>query len=150
MTLKFKAFKPAKLDADVFKSAFMDAARDMAGEVEGDFQKELDAAEFRHAVPFEEIVSSSGNTIKIEVKTNDLGFKYYDQGNGGPSRIIRPTQSNVLHWVDKTGEDVFRKFVHGYKGRFVVAKIEGLWQKKSLVLFQDAMHSAVQRSGQAI
>jgi hypothetical protein len=79
MTLSFKVYRPEKLDAAVFKDAFMDAAKEMASEVEQDFQAALDEAEFRHVVPFEQSVTSSGSTVKIEVKTNDLGFKYYDK-----------------------------------------------------------------------
>lgn len=148
MSIKFKVVKPKLLDPNIFRREFMDAAKDMAADVHNDFDDIT--AEFRHAVPFDESVSVSGETIKISVMTDDLGFKYYDQGNGGPNTIIRPLRSRYLHWIDKSGEDVFRKSVHGYSGRFAVQKLEKLWAEKAPIYFERAMQTAAHNSGSSL
>ena len=149
MTLKFKVIKPVALNPAVFKSAFMEAAKEMAEKVHEDFDEEIDF--FRHEVPFEESVSESNQGVTVSVMTADLGFKYYDMGNGGPNRIIRPVRARALHWIDKdTGEDVFRKSVHGYDGRHAVEKIEKMWAEKAPVLFELAMSNAAKESGHAL
>ena len=127
--IKFKTLKPEKLDAGAFHSAFVETAQKMAHDVHADF--DTTTSDFRHKVDWEENVKTSGTGLEISVLTGDVGFYYFDQGNGGPARIIRPKKSKVLHFVSKeTGEDVFTKFVHGYNGRKVVRAVESKWKTK--------------------
>lgn len=148
MTLKFKIIRPKALNENVFQQAFSDATKQMAKEVHADFDEIT--ASWRHAVPFEETISETARETTVSVLTDDLGFKYYDQGNGGPGRIITPTRAKALHWVDKSGQDVFRKSVRGYDGRKAVEKIEKMWAEKAPVLFELAMQKAAKESGNAI
>jgi len=149
MTITFKVIAPKKLDSKVFEKAFMDASKEMAGEVHKDFNAVTE--KWHDTIAFEEKVVETSQGIEVSVMTSDKIFKYYDQGNGGPQRIIRPTHSSVLHWVDKnTGEEFFRKWVHGYEGRKAVDKIEKIWLKKAPILFNKAMAEAVSKSGHKI
>lgn len=148
MSLRFKVFKPPKLEVGIFRREFLSAAEDMAADVHADFDDVT--SEFRHAVPFDESVTTTGETIKVSVMTDDLGFKYYDQGNGGPDQVIRPVHAKALRWIDKSGEVIFRKSVHGYSGREAVAKLEKLWAEKAPVYFERAMQDAVKASGHSM
>lgn len=148
MSVRFKVFKPAMLQASVFQDAFVDSAKQMASDVHDDFDAITE--NWRHAVPFEETVNKGNGAINISVMTDDLGFKYYDQGNGGPGAIIRPVNAKALHWINKEGQDVFRKYVHGYEGKFAVQRLEKLWADKAPVYFQVAMREAAKNSGNSI
>ena len=147
--MKIKVIKPKALNVSAFRDAFGAAAKDVAQDMHADF--DAVTADWRHAVPFEETVKEGGDTIIVSVKTADLGFRYYDLGNGGPGQIIRPVRAKALHWIDKqTGEDVFRKSVHGYDGRHAVEKIRQMQIEKIPVIFEKAMSKAVKASGHAI
>jgi len=148
MTLKFKVIKPSSLNPALFKAAIVDAANEMTKQVHRDFDEEISF--FRHGVTFDESVSENSNGVTASVLTADLGFKYYDQGNGGPDRVIRPVRAKALHWIDKGGADVFRKSVHGYDGRHAVDKIEKMWAEKAPVLFTLYVSSAAKESGHAL
>jgi hypothetical protein len=148
MSLKFKVIKPKTLEAGIFRSQFLKAAEDMAADVHADFDDVT--SEFRHNVPFSEDVKATGDTITVSVMTDDLGFKYYDQGNGGPDAVIRPVNAKALRWIDKSGEVIFRKSVHGYSGRKAVERLEQLWADKAPVYFERAMQQAARNSGFAL
>lgn len=149
MTLKLKVIKPKALNPSVFNDAFREAAKDVAQDMHADF--DAVTADWRHQVPFEEKVDEANGNIVVSVKTADLGFRYYDLGNGGPGEIIRPVRAKALHWIDKqTGEDVFRKSVRGYDGRHAVEKIKQMQAEKIPLVFERAMSKAVKESGHAI
>ena len=142
MTIKFNVTRPRQIDPRAFRAAFLDASRKVAKEIHSDL--DLTTNDFRHEVKFTEEVKETGNGIVISVKTDDLGYKYFDQGNGGPSRIIRPVRAKVLHFISKeTGEDVFTKYVHGYNGRHVVQAVESKWTEQIPEYFDRALGATV-------
>lgn len=148
MAVTFKTIRPKGIKKEVFTKQFVEAAEMMASDVHYDF--DLITARWKNPPAFDEKVKETPKAIELSVLTGDMVFKYYDQGNGGPTRIIKPVRAQALHWVDKSGEDVFRKWVHGYAGRHAVDKVEKDWLKKAPKYFEDAMGKAVLKSGHAI
>lgn len=148
MTVRFRVFAPKTIPAGLFNEKFVEAAKGMGKEVHADFDEVT--KNWKNQPEFEEDVQDTGRAIQLTVLTSDMVFRYYDQGNGGPERIIRPVNSKVLHWVDPVEGDVFVAYVHGYEGRHAVEKIEKDWAEKAPPFFEKAMAQAVKESGQAI
>jgi hypothetical protein len=149
MAVTFKTIRPKGIKKEVFQKSFDQAAQDMAVEVEYEF---FEATSWFKKVPkFVSDIKRTQRSITITTTTESIPFKYYDLGNGGPTRIIRPTRKKALHWVDnKTGEDVFRKWVHGYKGFEVSKKIYNKWNKRIAKYFDWYLKEAIKESGHAL
>jgi hypothetical protein len=145
---KFKTIIPKLLPEKVFQSAFENASREMERDVKGAF---ADATAFFKTPPvWRGYVRIDNNGTYISVGTQSIAFKYYDEGNGGPTRIIRPVRASVLHWVDPNGEDVFVKWVHGYEGKKVSESITAIWQGLMPDYFDKHLQVAIKESGHAI
>ncbi len=146
---KFRTIVPKLLPKKVFDDAFQAAAREMERDVKGAFE---DATKFFKQQPvFRGYVRINGDQIYISVGTNSVPFRYYDLGNGGPGRIIRPVRAKALHWVDPNGEDVFVKYVHGYDGKKISEEIQHIWGTDLMADYFDRhLMQAIQESGHAI
>lgn len=146
---KFRTIIPKLLPKKVFDDAFREAAREMERDIKGAYE---DATNFfRNKPTFRGYVRISGEQIYISVGTDSIPFRYYDLGNGGPTRIIRPVRAKALHWVDQNGEDVFVKFVHGYEGRKVTESIQAIWAGGLMADYFDRhLQMAIRESGHAI
>ncbi len=145
---KFRTIIPSLLPKKVFDDAFEKAAREIEKDVKGAFE---DATDFFKQKPvFRGYVRISSDEIYISVGSDSVPFRYYDLGNGGPGRIIRPVRANALHWVSSDGEDVFVKWVHGYDGRKVSESIQAIWAGGLMAdYFDKYIAQAVQESGHA-
>lgn len=64
-------------------------------------------------------ITAKGLIRSVRIGSNDLSAYYADQGNGGRSRIIRPTRSKALHLKDGS----YRAYVHGYEGSHFVKRV---------------------------
>jgi hypothetical protein len=148
MSVKFKAIRPAGLKKEVFEQAFDQASEDLAQKIQYSFREATDF--FRDKPVFTSKIEGTRRSRTITVTTDQLGFHYYDLGNGGPTRIIRPVKSSVLHWINRSGKDVFAKWVHGYKGFEVSKKIGEFWDKKVVKHFEFYLKQAVKNSGHAM
>jgi hypothetical protein len=141
----FKAITPKLLKSKVFRDAYADAAREVVKGIAKDFS---DATSFFKAPPvWNTFTRVDAKSIYMSVSTTSIAFKYYDQGNGGPTRIIRPKRASVLHWVDTNGEDVFVKWVHGYEGRKVTETVRAWWDDLMPEYFGKHLALAAQESG---
>jgi hypothetical protein len=142
---KFKALIPKPLRTEAFAKAYKNAAKEAEDGMKKDF---ADATMFFKEKPEWTTYTKIGSgQIYISVGTTSIAFKYYDQGNGGPGRIIRPKHAWALHWVDAGGEDVFVKWVHGYEGRHVSDTIHDLWVDKLYEVFGKHIAIATVESG---
>jgi hypothetical protein len=146
---KFRTIIPKLLPKKVFDDAFEAAAREMEKDVKGAFDDAT--AFFKNKPIFRGYVRISGEEIYISVGTDSVPFRYYDLGNGGPGRIIRPVRASVLHWVDPSGEDVFVKWVRGYDGKKVSESIQAIWAGGLMADYFDRhIQQAIEESGHAI
>jgi hypothetical protein len=143
---KFNTIKPKPLHLNKFRDAYAEAAKEIVAGIKKDF---ADATMFFREPPvWRGYTKLSRSEIYISVGTTSLAFKYYDQGNGGPSRIIYPKQKSVLHWIDKkTGEDVFVKWVRGYEGRKVSDTITQWWNDLMPEIYGKYLAIAIEESG---
>lgn len=146
---KFRTIIPKLLPKKVFDDAFRTAAREMEKDIKGAYE---DATNFfRNRPVFRGYVRISADEIYISVGTDSVPFRYYDLGNGGPTRIIRPVRAKALHWVDTSGEDVFVKWVRGYEGRKITEGIQAIWSGGLMAdYFDRAIVQAIQESGHAM
>ncbi len=149
MSVKFRTIIPKVLNERVFDNAWKTAARNMERDVKGAFQ---DATkDWKHQPEWRGYVRIDGNGAYISVSTNDLIFKFVDEGT--EPHIIKPVNAKVLHWEDPlTGEDRFATLVHhpGYKGAKISESIVEIWNGLMPIYFDDELRKAIQESGHAL
>lgn len=143
-----KPIIPRGLRSQAFADAWSKAAHDVVQGMMKDFK---DATLFFKDPPvWRTYVKQSKKDILMSVTTKSVAFRYYDQGNGGPNKIIYPKRSKVLHWVDKSGDDVFVAWVHGYEGRKVTETVRDMWTDKMYDIFGKYLAEAAEASGHKI
>lgn len=149
MTVRFRTIAPKLLPIPAFQNAFEKAAREMEKDVKAAFEDAV--AAWKHQPTWRGYVRLNQNGILISVGTQDLIFKFVDEGT--EPHIIRPVRAKVLHWITPAGEDAFAKEVHhpGTKAQKISEGINDIWQGGLMAeYFEDALTNAVMESGHAI
>ena len=165
-----KSVKPSKLKGDM-RLDFLNAMRKMAREITADFQKTT--ATWDHKPKFEQQVSLTGPGPVVLVGTDDLIYKFVDEGTKEhdifagyytgksnkrvlvfPGTFTAKTVPGIIgsRAGSKGGETVKRPFVHhpGTKARRFTEVIKGKWEKRFKSDMQDVMKQAARDSGHGV
>jgi hypothetical protein len=149
MAARFRTIIPKLLPEKVFTDAFEKASRAMEKDVKGAFDDRV--KDWKKKPVFRGYVRLGSPGTLISVTTQDEIFKFVDEGT--KPHIIKPKGPGYpLHWVNKTGGDVFAKLVHhpGYKGAKFTKEIIEIWTDLMPDYFDKYLVKAIQESGHAL
>lgn len=144
----FRTILPKLLPLKVFDDAFEKASRQMEKDVKGAFEDAV--SEWEHQPTWRGYVRVGADQIYISVGTNDLIFKFVDEGT--KAHIIRPVRAKTLRWVSG-GETFFAKEVHhpGTKAQKISQTIRDIWSGGLMAeYFDNYLVQAIRESGHAI
>lgn len=142
MSAKFTVIKPELLKYKVFRNSFFNAASEMAEDVKREFEDST--SKWKDKPAFKSSVKASSDNIEINVGTENLIFKFVDEGTA--PHIIKPVRAKVLHWVDpESGGDRFATLVHhpGYAGSKITEHISAIFSELMPDYFEQALYKTV-------
>lgn len=169
--LVMKGIRPSRLKDDALRLALLNAMRREATAIKKDFDATVKT--WDHSVKFEQVISLAGGGPQVLVGTDDLIYKFVDEGTkehpifagyytgksnkrvlAFPGTFTAKTVPGIIgsRAGSKGGETVKRPFVHhpGTKARRFTEVIKGKWEKRFKSDMEDVMKAAARDSGHGV